>query len=394
MPGESATAEVTETPPGLGAGPGEFVLGDILSDLNSEPEPEATEQTAPAKPAAAKPGKPDPKAAAKGKPAPVAASKAKVVEVEKPAEPGKLKEDFSDDRPWTPERVKAAAAEARELARSAQAQWAREQKRADKLARDREEHLREKGQFKAIRDQFAVDFQALRSGDPKTKLMALGRLAGVDGAQLWEELTLEMVQTNKSRELTPGEKALRAEIAELKAKLAGDEQAKAEQNMASAIERRKVELGELGSSVQTVVDEESGEEVEAPVYPELSLWSAEEIGEALAEVITRVYNDRKRSGQPQRTWRISDAEAAQMLEDDLAARKARRGAPQGVSGLAPRAEKAKPEQAQSPPPKRGRSLAPGLSTQSASRRELTDDEIQEDAADFIPASILRAASPR
>lgn len=374
---DATETDAPEAPPGIGGGPGEFTLGDILGGLNEEADAaaeveEEEESAAPAKPAA--------KAGAKGaKPAAAPAAKPKVVENQKP-EPGQLKEDFSDDRPWTPERVKAAVGEARELARRAQAQWTKESKRSEKLEVRRAEMLREQGQFKAIRDAFAVDFQALRTGDPKTRLAALGRLAGVDGAQLWEELTLEMVQGSKKRELTPGEKALKAELDELKGRLQNRARQEQAQEEDALISQRKAELGELGS--------------DAELYPELSAFEPDEIGEALAEVITRVYNDRKERGLPQRSWRISDAQAAQMLEEDLAKRKAKRDAPQGASGLGTRAVKpAKPEQAQSPPPQRGRSLAPGLSTQSASRRELTDDEIQEDAADFIPASLLRAASP-
>lgn len=372
MPPTPPAAEVeateTEAPPGLGSGPGEFTLGDILGGLNEEAdaaaevEVEVEEEEEPAPPA-----KPAAKAGAKGaKPAAPPAAKPKVVENQKP-EPGQLKEDFSDDRPWTPERVKAAVGEARELARIAQRQWTQLRKREDKFSAGKAVDLREREQFRALRDQWAADFQVLRTGRPKERIAALGRMGGVDGLELWEELTLEMAAGGKKQELTPGEKALKAEVDALKAKLTRDELAVELRNQERFIAQRKEELGELGS--------------DAELYPELSAFEPDEIGDALAEVLSRVYNE---TGK-----RISDAKAAQMLEQDLAERKAKRG-----SGLGTRAVKpAKPEQAQSPPPQRGRSLAPGLSTQSASRRELTDDEIQEDAADFIPASLLRAASP-
>jgi hypothetical protein len=167
--------------------------------------------------------------------------------------------------------------------------------------------------------------------------------------------------------MTPGEQALRAEVDQLKATLNEREMRKEIAQREQFVSQRQAQLGEVGS--------------DPDLFPELSVWEPNEIGEALAEVITRVYNE---TGK-----RISDLKAAKMLEQDLAERRAKRG-----SGLETRAEKAKPDQAQSPPPQRGRSLAPGLSAQSASRRELTDDEIAEDAADFLPASLLRAASPR
>jgi hypothetical protein len=337
-------------------GHGEFALGDVMAELNTQAEEtESTETEAPAAPAP------------KGKEAKPAAARPKLVEAPEKPKPGELAEDFSDDRPWTKERVKAAAAEAQKLARDAQRQWTQLRKREEKFTGVKQQVLTERQQERALRDQFAADFQVLRTGNPRARLEALGRLGGTDGVRLWEEIELDLARGGKKGELTPGEQALKAELDELKGKLTQRELAQRIANEQQFVAQRKMQLGEVGS--------------DADLFPELSVWEPDEIGDALAEVITRVYNETGKS--------ISDLKAAKMLEQDLAARKAKRG-----SGLETRAEKAKPEQAQSPPPQRGRSLAPGLSAQSASRRELTDDEIAEDAADFLPASLLRAASPR
>lgn len=337
-------------------GRGEFALGDVMAELNSEPEEaESTETEAPAAPPA------------KGKDAKPAAARPKLVEAPEKPKPGELVEDFSDERPWTKERIKAAAAEAQRLARDAQRQWTHLRKREDKFKETKQQTLQERQQERALRDQFAADYQVLRTGSPRARLEALGRLGGTDGVRLWEEIELDMARGGKKAELTPGEQALKAELEELKGTLRGRDLQAELASQDRFIKQRQAQLAEVGS--------------DAELFPELSVFEPDEIGEALAEVITRVYNETGKS--------ISDLKAAKMLEQDLAARKAKRG-----SGLETRAEKAKPEQAQSPPPQRGRSLAPGLSAQSASRRELTDDEIAEDAADFLPASLLRAASPR
>jgi hypothetical protein len=353
--------------------PGEFTIGGVMAELNSEPEPEETE----AAEAEAEPEKL--KAESKSKPA--AAPAKRTVENTK-AEPGKLKEDFSDERPWTPERVKAAAAEAKELAASAQRQWMTEQKRAEKLKSQRDAYLQEKAQFRSLRDQFAADFQALRSGDPRTRLDALGRLAGADGAELFEQLTLEMARGGKKPELSPSEKALKAELDELKGYIRTREQqaqqAREERAQAQFIAQRKAQLAEVGS--------------DAEQFPHLSEYDPEEIADALADLKTQVYTQRGKV--------ISDAQAAAMLEQDLEQREAQRqqrraerGGPRGSAGLEPRAASAaKPAQAQSSPPNRGRSLAPALSNQSITTRDLEEDET-EDAADLIPASLLRAANP-
>lgn len=337
-------------------GHGEFALGDVMAELNSEPEePEAEATPGPAAPAP------------KGKEAKPAAARPKLVEPAEKAEPGKLTDDLSDDRPWTKERVKAVAEELKKLERDAARQWVLLRKKEDKFKSTKEKLLMERSQERSLRDQFAADFQVLRTGNPRQRLEALGRLGGTDGVRLWEEIELDMARGGKKAELTPGEQALKAELDELKGTLRGRDMQAELKRQAQFVEQRKAQLGEVGSDTD--------------LFPELSAFEPDEIGEALAEVITRVYNETGKS--------ISDLKAAKMLEQDLAARRAKRG-----SGLETRAEKAKPEQAQSPPPQRGRSLAPGLSAQSASRRELTDDEIAEDAADFLPASLLRAASPR
>lgn len=355
------------------ASPGEFNIGDVMAEINAEPdvETEASEQE-PAEPA---------KPSAKGeKPAP--AKRTVENKPEPKSEPGKLKEDFSDDRPWTPERVKAAAAEARELAASAQRQWVTEQKRAEKLKTQRDAFLQEKAQYRAVRDQLAANFQTMRThGDVRARLEAFGQLFGGDGVELLERFNIELARGGKRVELSPTEQALKAEIEELKRERREEREQRArfakEREQDQFIAQRKEELAQLGTDPER--------------FPLLSEFEPEEVAEALAGIITSVYNEQGK--------RISDAQAAQILEQDLEERealreqrRAARGGPKGSAGLEPRAARAaKPAQVQSSPPNRGRSLAPALSTQSLTTREV--DEEEADAADLIPASLLRAANP-
>jgi hypothetical protein len=360
---------------------GEFALGDVMEALNAEPEP--TEATEPAEADAedAEPAK-EAKLAAKGKEAAAKPEKelksrpqTKEVPKETPLEPGQLKEDFSDEKPWTPERVKAAAAEAKALAQAAQKQWFATSKREERLKEKRETEFKEREQFKAVREQLATDFQSMRTGGPRERLEAFGRLFGVDAQEYFEEFSLELATGGKKRELSPSEKKLQEKLDAIEKREKEREQREEEARAQVALQRRYEELAQVGSDAET--------------YPLLAEHDPEEISQALAHLITTVHNQTGKI--------ISDAKAAQILEEDLQRREAkraeRRGDPKGSAGLEPRAAAAaKPAQAQ-PPPTRGRSLAPRLSNTAAPTRELDADEL-EDAADLIPASLIRAASPR
>jgi hypothetical protein len=376
--------------------PGEFALGDVLDAIEAdaqasegdatdegsgtgggETEPEAP---APGKGKAAKGGK----AAAPAKP-PAKAGKAEPETPETPKErekrhgDGKLRDDLSDDRPWTPERIKNAVEDAKGLQRHAQRMWATEQSRASKLQAQRTEHLREVEQFRVDRDHFNAQQRLinakLASTDPAEIINVLGLLTGRDGAEVLEELNVTLARGGKKREPTRLEREQAARLEALEKREKAREEAARRAREDQLVAQRKQELA------QVVLDN-------ADEYPELALYDAEEIGEALAEIKTRRYNQKRP---------VSDVQAARILEADLQRqqreREARAGAPQGASGLAPRAQRAKPEQAQSSPPQRGRSLTQVATQERVSTRELDDDENSDDAADFLPANLLAAAQP-
>lgn len=368
--------------------PGEFSLGDVLSDLANEPivdgdeeggsgggEPEPEAEAKP-KGKAAAPGKAPAGKGGKGEQAAPETSKDR----EKRHGEGKLRDDLSDERPWTPERIKAAADDIRGMQRHAQRMWATEQSRAAKLEQKRSEQLKEFERFRVDREHFAAQQRLinsrLSSTDPNEVISCLGLLTGRDGAEVLEELNVALAHGKKRQpSRLEREQATRLEALEQRERerLQQAEQARIDR----AVEARK---GELAQHVLDNADD----------YPELAMYEADEIGEALAEIKTR----RHTAGRP-----VSDAQAAKILEADLQKRQrereAKAGVPQGTSGLAPRAARAaKPEQAQSSPPQRGRSLTQSATQERVGTRELEDEELDGDAADFLPASMIAAAKPQ
>lgn len=382
-------ADQQTTPAAPAPSPGEFSLGDVLSDLASEPvdgseeeggtaggENEEPEVEAP-KPAKGKADKAVPAAkGGKGEQAPPETSKDR----EKRHGEGKLRDDLSDERPWTPERIKQAAEDIRGMQRHAQRMWATEQSRAAKLDQKRNEQLKEFERFRVDREHFDAQKRLinsrLASTDPNEVIGCLGLLTGRDGAEVLEELNVALAHGKKRQpSRLEREQATRLEALEQRERerLQQAEQARIDR----AVEARK---GEMAQLVLENADD----------YPELATYDADEIGEALAEIKTR----RHTAGRP-----VSDAQAAKILEADLQRRQrereAKAGGPQGSSGLAPRAARAaKPEQAQSSPPQRGRSLTQSSTQERVGTRELDDEELDGDAADYLPASLLNAAKPQ
>lgn len=137
-------------------------------------------------------------------------------------------EDFSDDKPWTPERIKNAAGKAKEMLRTALSRSSQVVKREEKLKADRQEHQRQVGLFKVARDTTDADLRALRSGDAATTIAALGRLMQTNGLQAYNDLSLHIAKNGKKPEQTEAE-ATRAELAEVKKKLEAKEQREAVQ---------------------------------------------------------------------------------------------------------------------------------------------------------------------
>lgn len=109
-------------------------------------------------------------------------------------------EDFSDDRPWTPDRVKKAANAAKDLTQKAHRLWSQAEKRAKKLQGTISELKRDKDTVYALRDQISADIRMLQSGDPAQVIDTLGRMTRMDGAKLYTELSLHMAKGGKKPE--------------------------------------------------------------------------------------------------------------------------------------------------------------------------------------------------
>lgn len=286
-------------------------------------------------------------------------------------------DDFGDDKPWTPDRVKKAAGQAKELLAEAHKQYAAVEKRAAKDKREREKELTERRNFAAIRDLFNADLRALRTGDAATSLAAFGRMLGRDPIKAFEEYSLHVAKNGKSKQASePSERELKLErkLEELQAKLDGDLQAREDADIDYRLSERKMGIGQLAAQM--------GEA--APIVAYYAAEDPAAVGERVATLITNFH----KAGR-----KLSDEQAIAILEKRLQAHHqqtqralgGKTGSPSGgVSGPATRAQ-ANPESARSSPAGKGRSLSVSLSTEVAPTRELTDEEQAEDAAEFLPS---------
>jgi hypothetical protein len=376
------------TSPTPAPSPGEFQLSDVLDEIeadasgaepteDAEAEAEAVDdepEKAPVKldPKGAKP-KPGEKPKSKGEPDKPETPKDR----DKRHTDGKLRDDLSDERPWTPDRIKAVAEDLRGLQRHAQRMWATEKSRGEKIDAKVEKFLVDVDRFRADRQHFDAQqkliHSRLTSGKASEIIDCLHLLTGRDGAEVLEELNLELARgAGKKREPTrlEREQAQRLEALE-----------KREEERA-----RQAELAKQNAFVAQRKDEMAQYVLEnAEDYPTLATFEDAEIGEALAIV----KEERHKQKRP-----VTDAQAAKILEARLQEQQQKLAERAGASGLAPRAAKvAKPEQAQSSPPRRGRSLTQSATQERVSTRELEDDESSSDAADFLPANLLGAAQP-
>jgi hypothetical protein len=386
----TVAAETTTTQSEPAFGPGEFAIGDVLAALNAEPATESTDDGGSGggddgTDKASKAGK-GAKSTGPGKAEAKSDGKA-TSKADGKAEPPE--EDFSDERPWTPERIKSAVHAARALHDKSVKMWSTTEKRLGKLQEARDSLVRAKEQFKVDVSQFQADVQACRKGDAKSRLAALGRLFNGDGAAVFEELTLELAQNGKKAEESPGEKRLRAELDELKARLKKQDDDAELARQEEFVAQRKQQLADMAGA--------DGERW--PLLAEHATDNPAGVGAALAEIITQEYHRSKGRRV------LTDEEAADRLEADLAQEdqinaRARSKREQGPATLqknpergtgSPRASESRT--APSSPPNRGRSLSPGLATAASHTRELTDEELEDDAADFIPAALLRMANP-
>jgi hypothetical protein len=359
---------VTETP---AADPGtELDINAALDQIEADPQPEdeaeAVEATE-AKPAA-KPGK----AAA----APAAAS-------------DDLSDLLAEGVKWTPETVKTAATRVQTQAKAAQELvskshklWGTAEKHARKVE-TREQRVQEVGRTLNSQVQlFNASLNAIKTGDAKTALEGLRTIIGSDPVQWLEDLNIHIASNGKKKPKSP-------EILEMEARLERFEQAeraRAEQGEEAEAKRfvaqRKVELVEFAKSAPD----------DYPLLAEIAEENPRGVADSLASIITE---------NAKRGRKVADSEAARMLEEQLqqqselserARQKREKRATDSGSGrgTGTPSQQANPGTAQTPHVK-GKSLSVSAVQASSVKRELTDDELAEDAANFLPPALVNWA---
>jgi hypothetical protein len=362
-------------------GPDVLDVNSLLNaaEADEQPEPE-TEEAPPAaeKPKApaakAPPSKAAPAAPAKPAPAPPQAE---------PAEADDLSDLLAEGVTFTPETVKKGAARvvaqakaAQELTTKAHKVWGTAEKHARKVKEDRETVQRERQMFGAQVQQMNAAFNAMRTGDAKTALEGIRQLTGQDPVTWLESLNIHIASNGKKKPKS-------SEVQELEARLERFEQAeraRAQQNEEAQAQAFIVQRYQELTTLAT----ESAET--HPHVAEFALENPETIGEALAQIIVRS----ARAGR-----KVADAEALRMLEEQLEhqselserARQKREKRAADSGSEHGTGNPSKPGTAQAPTVK-GKSLSTSAITAPSVKRELTDEELEEDSANFLPPALL------
>jgi hypothetical protein len=272
-------------------------------------------------------------------------------------------------------RIRANAEKTQKLRTDAHKIWGTSEKRAKKLEK-REAEIRHNQQvFEAQARQFNAAFSALRTGDAKTTLEGLRQLTGRDPIKVLEDLNVHIASNGKKRELTPEEIELKERIDRLE-QTRQLETEQAEYNRAAQfVEQRKQQLAQGAIT---------GEE-QFPALADYAKDNQRQVGEALAELIVSAAREGRK---------LTDAEAMGMLDkhlDELSQRTLRRknGTTDSGSenGTGIPGQKPKPGTAQAPVGK-GKSLSVSAATAASVKRDLTEEELAEDAANFLPSSLV------
>lgn len=363
------TVEATQE---TGADTGPEVL-DVNGLLDaSEPDEAAEEATEePSTPAATKPaGKTPPADKPEAKPA-----KAPVDD---------LSDLIADGVTFTPETLKKGAARvvatvkaAQELTKKAHNTWGTAEKHLQKSERVKTETHRDRQTFTAQVQQFNAAFNAMRTGGAKEALEGVRQVFGRDPIEWLEELNVHIASNGKKKPVSPEVQQLREELAQIRAEKQREAQQAEEREAVAFVARREQELGELAAS--------SGED-----FPQVAEFAEESPQLVVQALVAIIANGHKRG------VKVADAEAVRMLEEQLQKqselserartkrekRTADSGSERGTGNPS------KPGTAQAPTVK-GKSLSSAAITAPAVRRELTDEELADDSASFLPPALLR-----
>jgi hypothetical protein len=112
-------------------------------------------------------------------------------------------DDFSDDRPWTPDRIKAGAEQLRGARRKMQNWYNSVESREERIQRARGKLQDEKNQYKILHDRISVDVNALFNGTPEQALESLARFRGGTAEEAYEALSYAILGKRKAGSAAP-----------------------------------------------------------------------------------------------------------------------------------------------------------------------------------------------
>lgn len=353
----------------------ELDVNSLLNAADATPDEEVTEVIEPAaKPGApVKPGaKPTEKPGEK-KPAPAAV----------PVEEDDLSDLLAETATFTPETLKKGAARvvaqakaAQELVSKSHKVWGTAEKHARKVERDQQEIRLQKQTFGAQVQQMNAAFNAVRTGDAKTALEGIRQLTGQEPIAWLESLNIHIASNGKKKPKAP-------EILELEARLERYEQKEREKAVQGEEREAQTFIAQRHQQLATLATES---EEDFPLVAEFAAENPSRIGAALADIIIE-------SGR--KNVKVGDLAAVRMLEEQLQhqselSERARQKREKRTAGSVPErgtGNPINPGTAQAPTVK-GKSLSASALSAPAAKRELSDEELEEDSASFLPPALL------
>ncbi len=358
----------------------------ILDALESIPEPAATEAPAEATNDAVL----DPIEEALASTPEVPAVPATLAE---PTKPNPLvptvEDDFADDKPWTPERVKAAAAQIRtqktqaeELSTKAHTIYEQAMGMAKKAQRRVDSFQAERDAVRAQAQMLQGAVLAIRQGAPAERIAAISQLTGGDGVKWLEELNVELAHGGvvKRAAASPEILELKNTVQTLVQHIQSQQEGQARAAEAHQLETQITQWQEAITDAVVSAATPAG----TAAFPVSAQVAKKMPGRYKAAILAVKQQEYQRRGFP-----VDDREAVSILESSLQAERDLYHS-DGTTGSGPAGGQApvfnKPGMTPSAPI--APTLSPSLSTASGgSTRPLSDSEIVDAIARELPPEL-------
>ena len=267
----------------------------------------------------------------------------------------------------TPDGIKAAGAHLLDGKRELHRKWLGIEDREGRFEKTKRETLQLQQNLRTQAGLLQNNLQALRVGDAKTVLSALGQLTGQDPVRWLEQLNVHVARNGKQED-APEVIELRQELAEIRREREAERMQSQAAQEQQFVQRR---LGEMVHRAQTNTEQ----------WPEVARFARdnpEGVAQALHQIKTEYYSRHRTA--------LDDDGAIGNLETQIryfrSSSQTENGTPsQGVGGREPVASQpAKPESngAQRSP---GKSVTPSLASQTVTTREMTEEERLRDLAE-------------